>query len=62
MEWVAIPTPRGLPNLGIEPTSPTLWADSVWSEPPGKPRYFIIFDVMVNEIVSLISLSFVVSV
>ena len=30
--------PRGdLPNPGIEPESPTLRADSLLSEPPGKP-------------------------
>ena len=27
-----------LPNPGIEPRSPTLWADSLPSEPPGKPQ------------------------
>ena len=28
-----------LPNPGIEPRSPTLQADSLPSEPPGKPKY-----------------------
>ena len=32
------PTPGDLPNPGIEPRSPTLQADSLLSEPPGKPR------------------------
>jgi len=32
------PPPRELPNPRIEPRSPTLQADSVPSEPPGKPR------------------------
>ena len=27
-----------LPNPGIEPSSPTLQADSLLSEPPGKPK------------------------
>ena len=27
-----------LPNLGIEPRSPTLQADSLPDEPPGKPK------------------------
>ena len=27
---------RDLPNPGIEPRSPTLWADALPSEPPGK--------------------------
>ena len=32
--------PQGdLPNPGIEPRSPALWADSLHSEPPGKPKY-----------------------
>ena len=31
------PPPGDLPNLGTEPRSPTLQADSLPSEPPGKP-------------------------
>ena len=31
------PSPGDLPNAGIEPRSPTLQADSLPSEPPGKP-------------------------
>ena len=39
LEWVAVPLPPGdLPSPGIEPRSPTLWADSLLSELPGKPR------------------------
>ena len=30
--------PGDLPNSGIEPRSPTLWADSLPREPPGKPN------------------------
>ena len=30
------PSPGDLPNLGIEPGSPTLQADTLPSEPPGK--------------------------
>ena len=30
------PSPGDLPNSGIEPRSPTLWTDSLSSEPPGK--------------------------
>ena len=33
------PSPGALPNLGIKPRSPTLQADSLPSEPPGKPKY-----------------------
>ena len=32
------PSPRDLPHPGIKPRSPALQADSLPSEPPGKPR------------------------
>ena len=32
------PSPRDLPNPGIEPGSPTLQVDALPSEPPGKPN------------------------
>ena len=35
------PPPGDLPNLGIEPGSPSLEADVLTSEPPGKPLYSI---------------------
>ena len=31
------PSPEDLPDTGIEPRSPTLQADSLPAEPPGKP-------------------------
>ena len=31
------PSPGDLPNPGIEPGSPALWADTLPSEPPGEP-------------------------
>ena len=34
------PSPWDLPNPEIEPRSPTLQADALTSEPPGKPKYF----------------------
>ena len=37
LEWVAFPSPGDLPNPGTEPRSPALQADSLPSEPPGKP-------------------------
>ena len=37
LEWVAIPSSRDLPDPEIEPQSPALQADSLPSEPPGKP-------------------------
>ena len=33
------PSPRDLPNPGIKPMSPTLQADALTSEPPGKPYH-----------------------
>ena len=33
------PSPGNLPNPGIEPGSPALQADTLLSEPPGKPLY-----------------------
>ena len=36
LEWLAILFSRGLANLGIEPGSPVLQADSLPTEVPGK--------------------------
>ena len=38
LEWFAIFFSRGSSNLGIELGSPALQADSLLSEPPGKPN------------------------
>ena len=38
LEWVAFPFPGDLPNPGIKSGSPPLQADSLLSEPPGKPK------------------------
>ena len=40
------PSPGDLPNPGIEPKSPTLQADSLPSEPPGKPTSFVSYLAM----------------
>ena len=39
--WSGLPFPSlgGLPDPGIEPGSPALWADALPSEPPGKYRF-----------------------
>ena len=42
LEWVAVPSSRGLPNRVTEPRSPSL-QDSLPSEPPGKPENEQIF-------------------
>jgi len=39
LEWVAISFPGDLPDPGIKPGSPTLQADTLPSEPPGKLQY-----------------------
>ena len=39
--WVAIPCPGALPDPGIKPGSPALQADSLPSEPPGKPQIYV---------------------
>ena len=41
-EWVVIPFRRedDVPDPGIEPRSPTLQADSLSFEPPGKPHAY----------------------
>ena len=40
VEWVAMPSSRGLPHPGIKHRSPTLQADSLPAEPPRKPYRF----------------------
>ena len=37
LEWVVFPSQGDLPNSGIKPGSLSLQADSLASEPPGKP-------------------------
>ena len=39
--WSGLPfaSPGDLPDPGIEPRSPTLQADTLTSEPPGKPTF-----------------------
>ena len=41
--WSRLPflSPGYLPSPGIEPRSPTLQADSLPAEPPGKPYIYI---------------------
>ena len=37
LEWVAVPFSKGSSQTGIKSRSPALQADSLLSEPPGKP-------------------------
>ena len=39
LEWAPFPFSKDLPDPGIEPGSPALQADSLLSEPPGKPAF-----------------------
>ena len=51
LEWVAIGSSRGSSNPGIEPplpVSPALQADSLPTEPPGKPEINIILELKVE--------------
>ena len=38
LEWVAFPSPGDLPDPGFKPRSLASQADSLPSEPPGKPH------------------------
>ena len=38
LEWVAFPFSKDLPNPGIKPRPPALQADSLLTEPSGKPK------------------------
>ena len=40
------PSPEDLPDPGIERSSPALQADSLPSEPPGKPTYIVIRELL----------------
>ena len=42
--WTGFSSAGDLPNPAIEPTSPTLQADFLPSEPPGKPSYMYTVD------------------
>ena len=38
LEWVVFPSPGDLPNPGVESRSSALQADSLPTEPQGKPK------------------------
>ena len=64
---LSFPSPRGLPDPGIEPGPPTLQADSLLPEPPGKPMDHpcsclklslpILSQVVKNSMVAVLSFS-----
>ena len=53
LEWVAFPSPGDLPNPGIESMSPSLQADSLPAEPPGKE---VIWTVLMCDRASQVAL------
>ena len=50
--WSGLPfaSPGDLPDPGIEPKSPALQADTLTSEPPGKPRQIFRLEKLVNPV------------
>ena len=60
-EWwsgLPLPSPGDLPNPGIEPRSPTLQAESLVSEPPGKPHVITLDPPEHSQLLSLSSFLF----
>ena len=54
-EWLPFPSPGDLPDPGIEPGSPTLQANTLPSESPGKPLWKPRPPILVVGAVSTIS-------
>ena len=53
------PSPGDLPNPGIEPGSPTLQADALTSELPGKPQKIMPKEIIDNNLTVYIICKFV---
>ena len=51
--WNGLPylPPGDLPNLGIEPRSPALQADSLVSQPPGKHQCIVDFAIITTSVI-----------
>ena len=45
----SVPPPGYFPDPGIKPGSPALLADSLLSEPPGKPTYVTYLEINVSN-------------
>ena len=56
--WIGLlfPSPGDLPDPGIEPKFPALQADTLPSEPPGKPLYIYIHIYIYTVPISLLYL------
>ena len=50
VERVPFPSPGDLPDPGLEPWSPTLQADSLPSEPPGKPLLWLLRAYLTDDL------------
>ena len=48
LEWLPLPSPGDPPDPGIEPRSPELEADTLTSEPPGKPQYVLLLLIHIS--------------
>ena len=59
LELLPFPSPRDLPDPGIESRSPTLQVDSLLSKPPGKSlNYSSIVEYLLHARHSMIAISF----
>ena len=47
---VPLPSPGDLPDLGIGPRSPALQADTLLSEPPGKPNVIVYLIIIFKKV------------
>ena len=52
LQLVAMPPPGDLSGPGIEPRSPASQADSLPSEPPGKPLVYMVWQLNIQDILS----------
>ena len=53
------PSPGDFPDLGIKPGSPTLEADALTSEPPGKPDYLGLEDLFCTVLLCILATSYI---
>ena len=51
----SFPSPGDLLNQGIKAGSPALQADSLLSEPPGKPQYALVISIIIINIILLLA-------
>ena len=54
LRWAAIPSPGDLPNPGIKARSPAWQADSLPSEPPGKPSITLFKTKSLSELQEMV--------